>query len=358
MLLLLFASAGFAAAAVVSSKTKAKPSTITTMTASCQSICADYINECGSTYGGCFADPKCTGGTAWPTFTAPACNSTTITEILPSTTPCPTICADYINDCGSMYGGCFPDPKCTGGTAWPTFTPPPCTNTSSTTTEPCRTICVDAINTCGMKYGGCYEDPQCNGGIKPTFTTPSCTPSASTTVSEPCGTICVDYLNPCGYRYGGCFENPRCNGGISPTFSTPPCTPSPTPTPASSSASCDSICTGYPNTCGGLYNYCMADPACTGGTTTQWPTFSLPACTPTPTPNPSITTSCDKICTGYPNTCGGEYTYCMFNPACTGGKTTQWPTLSQPPCTATASGGVTTVTKLAVRTVMRRDWKA
>ncbi|KAK0729023.1 hypothetical protein B0T21DRAFT_204917 [Apiosordaria backusii] len=32
-----------------------------------------------------------------------------------------TVCADYINDCGMMYGGCFPDCK-----PWPTFTAPPC----------------------------------------------------------------------------------------------------------------------------------------------------------------------------------------------------------------------------------------
>ncbi|KAF8534515.1 hypothetical protein BDD12DRAFT_411134 [Trichophaea hybrida] len=44
----------------------------------------------------------------------------------PTSSACPTICADYINSCSMMYGGCFPDPKCTGGSAWPTFTPPPC----------------------------------------------------------------------------------------------------------------------------------------------------------------------------------------------------------------------------------------
>jgi hypothetical protein len=49
------------------------------------------------------------------------------------TTSCPTICADYMNSCSMMYGGCFPDPKCTGGSVWPTFTPPPC---------PCKTTTV------------------------------------------------------------------------------------------------------------------------------------------------------------------------------------------------------------------------
>lgn len=55
-------------------------------------------------------DPACTGGTKWPTFTKPPCNSTTTTKpttTSASTTCKGTICADYINECGQMYGGCL-----------------------------------------------------------------------------------------------------------------------------------------------------------------------------------------------------------------------------------------------------------
>ena len=251
MLRQLVLSAGFAAAAAAFTPGASFPSgfprasnssSTTTRPVSsepCPTICADYINECGAMYGGCFPDPKCTGGTAWPTFTPPPCTTTTST----SSEPCPTICADYINECGAMYGGCFPDPKCTGGTAWPTFTPPPCTNTTTTTTR-------------------------------------------SGTSTKPCRTICADYVNPCGYRYGGCYADPRCNGGVSPTFSTPPCTPTPT---ATTTSSCPTVCTGYPNTCGGTYKYCMSEPKCTGGTETEWPTFSPPACNGTASTAPVVT---------------------------------------------------------------------
>ena len=37
-----------------------------------------------------------------------------------------TVCVDYINACGQTYGGCFPDCK-----PWPTFTPPACTKTAT-----------------------------------------------------------------------------------------------------------------------------------------------------------------------------------------------------------------------------------
>ena len=300
MLRQLVLSAGFAAAAAAFTPGASFPSgfprasnssSTTTRPVSsepCPTICADYINECGAMYGGCFPDPKCTGGTAWPTFTPPPCTTTTST----SSEPCPTICADYINECGAMYGGCFPDPKCTGGTAWPTFTPPPCTTTTSTSSEPCPTICADYINECGAMYGGCFPDPKCTGGTAwPTFTPPPCTNTTTTTTrsntsTKPCRTICADYVNPCGYRYGGCYADPRCNGGVSPTFSTPPCTPTPT---ATTTSSCPTVCTGYPNTCGGTYKYCMSEPKCTGGTETEWPTFSPPACNGTASTAPVVT---------------------------------------------------------------------
>jgi hypothetical protein len=33
----------------------------------------------------------------------------------------PTICADYVNKCGKTYGGCFPSTR-----PFPTFTDPGC----------------------------------------------------------------------------------------------------------------------------------------------------------------------------------------------------------------------------------------
>lgn len=72
---------------------------------SCYStICADNVNSCGQTYGGCY--PACSGYTT-PTFSDPGCPSTTASR---STASCDnTICVDYINSCGQWYGGCFPD---------------------------------------------------------------------------------------------------------------------------------------------------------------------------------------------------------------------------------------------------------
>ncbi|KAJ6260635.1 hypothetical protein Dda_4862 [Drechslerella dactyloides] len=76
-----------------------------------------------------------------------------------------TLCADAVNECGMMYGGCFP--ACPG---WPTptFTPPPCP-----TPKKCDIIlCSDAVNECGMMYGGCFE--ACPDSPTPTFTPPPC----------------------------------------------------------------------------------------------------------------------------------------------------------------------------------------
>jgi hypothetical protein len=142
---------------------------------STRTVCADYVNDCGVWYGGCF--PDCT---PWPTFTAPPCSSsstpsvvtTTITPPVSTSTVRPTtdchdltVCADYINECGQTYGGCF-----SACTPWPTFTPPPCTTTTDTTTTPTTitpvsptvtTICEDFFKTCTegtttaiLTYGG------------------------------------------------------------------------------------------------------------------------------------------------------------------------------------------------------------
>ncbi|KAI0123351.1 hypothetical protein BJ170DRAFT_641498 [Xylariales sp. AK1849] len=51
---------------------------------SCSSstVCEDFINECGQTYGGCFS--ACT---PWPTFTAPACTPTSTTKQIITSPP-------------------------------------------------------------------------------------------------------------------------------------------------------------------------------------------------------------------------------------------------------------------------------
>ncbi|KAK8003923.1 hypothetical protein PG989_003642 [Apiospora arundinis] len=156
-----------------------------------------------------------------------------------------TVCADYINDCGQMYGGCF-----SACTPWPTFTPPPCTlntiSTSTITSAPAVTaaaaadgelpcggsrLCVDHVRTCGttavLTFGGCY--PACSPS--PIYTAPPCPTAAGPGVtpppaaSQPCGgtTACQDSLRTCGtstvLTFGGCW--PACSP--SPTFSAPPC---------------------------------------------------------------------------------------------------------------------------------------
>ena len=115
-----------------------------TPTSSCAStMCSDMINECGQTYGGCF--PDCPGYPT-PTFTDPGCPPTiTSSSTLSVSSTCQqTLCVDYINDCGQMYGGCFAN--CPGYTT-PSFSEPPC----PTTRKPCsKTKCVDFINDCGL----------------------------------------------------------------------------------------------------------------------------------------------------------------------------------------------------------------
>ncbi|SMY21408.1 unnamed protein product [Zymoseptoria tritici ST99CH_1A5] len=128
---------------------------------------------------------------------------------------CETICADYINDCGQMYGGCFENCP---GEPWPTFDPPPCPS-PTTTTPACNFICVDLINECGQWYGGCYDDCK----PRPTYTPPPCSystiPPPASTSSAACTTVCADYVNECGIWYGGCYNpcEPK------PAFTPPPC---------------------------------------------------------------------------------------------------------------------------------------
>lgn len=127
--------------------------------------------------------------------------------IPPSPSPCPTICADFINECGKMFGGCFADPKCTGGTAWPSFTPPPC---PSSTTKP------------GLMYGGCFTVPEhAAGAARPTPAPPPCPPAAAS-----CPKICMGCPDTCGGTSTFCMNEPKCTGGSTtkwPTFSQTPC---------------------------------------------------------------------------------------------------------------------------------------
>lgn len=72
----------------------------------------------------------------------------------------PSLGVDYIDDCGQMYGGCYP--ACSGYPT-PSFTKPPCsaTTTSKTKTKkPChKTQCLDHVNDCGQTYGR-FSRPQ------------------------------------------------------------------------------------------------------------------------------------------------------------------------------------------------------
>ncbi|EWC44266.1 hypothetical protein DRE_01092 [Drechslerella stenobrocha 248] len=146
-----------------------------------------------------------------------------------------TICADYINSCGLMYGGCYPACK---GLPTPTFVPPPCPTTTTTTTRAtavatttsaCQIICVDAVNECGIKYGGCYcsnlpfpyPKPPC-----PTSTTTTKVSATATPGPKKCGglagfrcprgQICIDDpKSPCGIAVdclGICVVEEFCGG--------------------------------------------------------------------------------------------------------------------------------------------------
>ncbi|KAB5563602.1 hypothetical protein GE09DRAFT_788638 [Coniochaeta sp. 2T2.1] len=189
-------------------------------------ICEYTQDRCSQTYGGCYAP---TDGR--PTFTTPSCSLEITPAAMTTVAPpavTPTICVDYVNKCGQMYGGCFastrPFPTFTGPSCSLETTPPPVVTTvapPSTTVTP--TICVDYVNKCGQTYGGCFASTR----PFPTFTGPSCsletTPPPVTTVAPPVTTavptICVDTINACGKTYGGCFASTS----PFPTFTDPGC---------------------------------------------------------------------------------------------------------------------------------------
>ncbi|CAI4216363.1 unnamed protein product [Parascedosporium putredinis] len=214
-------------------------------TSDCASItvCADYINDCGMMYGGCFPDCR-----PWPTFTAPPCptGSSTLQTRTSTNTDHPecsdgaprTKCVDKVNDCGKKYGGCFD--YC--ATPTPSFSTPPCPSTKKPTKpvptrtrktrhtsqtrtsypdpdpsdDPCADngelfLCVDGIDECGNGWG----DPSY------VIPTPSCSITPSPTVVDPepsCAdiTVCADYVNECGIAYGGTHKpspTPTSGGG-------------------------------------------------------------------------------------------------------------------------------------------------
>ena len=107
----------------------------------CQSsACAEFINTCSQTFGGCYL--ACPGYTI-PTFPDPGCPTPSFELRKPGTTSSAcsnTNCIDYINACGIRYGGCFP--ACTGYTT-PSFTVPACPTPVSTET-PTATVTTTA----------------------------------------------------------------------------------------------------------------------------------------------------------------------------------------------------------------------
>ncbi|KAI6381644.1 hypothetical protein MCOR25_001114 [Pyricularia grisea] len=181
---------------------------------STRTVCVNGIDACGQKYGGCVLDckpwaittPSCslnslaqmTIVTQPPSFTTALANATLLDPIVENCSS-RTVCWDGTNECGEMYGGCFPD--CT---PWPTFSKPPCPSievkptTFSTITSPpvisgtglvtgftgtnCfnRTVCWEAVNNCGIPYGGCF--PDCRPW--PTFTRPAC-PTTTTSPIVP-----------------------------------------------------------------------------------------------------------------------------------------------------------------------------
>ncbi|KAK3694706.1 hypothetical protein B0T22DRAFT_507444 [Podospora appendiculata] len=137
-----------------STTTTSSPSTTPTPT-DCEprTICVDSVNACGVRYGGCYdicdesakpVAPLCAVEPDASSTTSTIIVMTTATVPVPtsvappattSDTSCPgagsgmMVCADWINSCGMMYGGCFKDCK-----PWPTFVAPPCPSTTTSKT--------------------------------------------------------------------------------------------------------------------------------------------------------------------------------------------------------------------------------
>ncbi|KAI5858484.1 hypothetical protein BZA05DRAFT_450219 [Tricharina praecox] len=118
--------------------------------------------------------------------------------------------------------------------------------------QDCPQICWDGVNECGMSYGGCYPDPACSGIAAPIFEVPACPmvkraspPPSYTTPPPKCDQqICYDLVDDCGQWYGGCVLTPECGGPVNPTFPKPSgCKPRPPVVPETvySSSSVNSV---------------------------------------------------------------------------------------------------------------------
>ncbi|KAI5778764.1 hypothetical protein EDC01DRAFT_756553 [Geopyxis carbonaria] len=129
---LLLASAFATAAASAITSTTTPPDTSITHPYTC-TRCEDYFDDCGHTWGGCYVVPSC-GGTK-PVWEKPTCvPTTTTTTTVPTDDASCTLCADYFDECGHTWGGCYRVPEC-GGTV-PVFTSPGCTPTPTPTPTP------------------------------------------------------------------------------------------------------------------------------------------------------------------------------------------------------------------------------
>ncbi|KAI1858252.1 hypothetical protein JX265_010920 [Neoarthrinium moseri] len=165
--------------------TTTKPTTSTTDNCSTRTVCADYVNECGIWYGGCFPDCR-----PWPSFSKPTCPSTStvsptsktstpVTSKTPETTPTTTTTTRQNTSTGTVA------PQTTATT---TKIPETVTTSSPTTTSPtsfqpplfCRfytKTCVNSSITSELTFGpGCYTYR--SGYEGPSYTTPYCAPTA------------------------------------------------------------------------------------------------------------------------------------------------------------------------------------
>lgn len=164
------------------------------------------------------------------------------------------------------------------------YSEPPCSSTTTTSppssTTCTSTLCADYINSCGQIYGGCY--PACSGHTTPSFTDPGCpTPCsmATTLTANATPSFCEktywDSVDACGHFIGGCAS--YCGEPYSSVVtSTPYCSITPTPTWTTSLQSCDPVCDLTTDACNNVYGpgcgtYCFGDPwsVCTG---------SVPSC--------------------------------------------------------------------------------
>lgn len=140
--------------------------------------------------------------------------STIMTPPPSSTTCTSTLCADYIDSCGQTYGGCYP--VCSGY-ATPSFTDPGCpastptatTSTLNTTTSFCEMECWKGVDACGHFIGDCasyYDEPHSSV----VTCTPYCSITPTPTVTRISSPSCVPVFNlmadGCNNVYGpGCW---------------------------------------------------------------------------------------------------------------------------------------------------------